>query len=146
MAKSAALSLLYLVVHIGSSTAKNQLEHAATLPHASFTSYSEHALPAVTISSSQKLNTINARTLQKHCNQKRLNNNVTRTADDRVLAFLRSLLRLVLLQSKNVSSFNLRRPCLDLANAQTTNRLHSIPHQRLITRKNDVVGFKCECG
>jgi hypothetical protein len=58
---------------------------------------------------------------------RKANKNVTGIANSGFLAFLCSLLLLVLLQSKNFPAFNPRRPCLDLAHAQTTNKLRSIP-------------------
>ena len=58
---------------------------------------------------------------------RKANKNVTGIANSGFFAFLCNLWLLVLLQSKNCPAFNPRRPCLDLAHAQTTNTLRSIP-------------------
>jgi len=69
--------------------------------------------------------------LNVNTTRKRLNKNVAGVAAMGFLACFSSLLLLVLLLSENVSTINLGRSCLNVATAQTTDRMYSITNSQL---------------
>ena len=69
--------------------------------------------------------------LNVNTTRKRLNKNVAGVAAMGFLACFSSLLLLVLLLSENVSTINLGRSRLNLATAQTTDRMYSITNSQL---------------
>jgi len=69
--------------------------------------------------------------LNANTTRKRLKQNVAGAAVIGFLACFSSLLLLVLLLSEDVSAVNLRRPCLDVATAQTPDGMQSLTNSQL---------------
>jgi len=68
--------------------------------------------------------------LNANMTRKRLNKNVAGVAAMGFLDCFSSLLLLVLLLSENVLTLNLGRSCLNVATAQTADRMHSITNSQ----------------
>ena len=68
--------------------------------------------------------------LNANTTRKRLEQNVAGAAAIGFLGCFSSLLLLVLFLSENVSAVNLRRPCLDVATAQTPDGMQSLANSQ----------------